>query len=68
MAQDRVGQGTVRAERPARCDRDDRRLPLLSSQHSNMGSLLPDFKQKRSLVRNLGFSILAPNFEMSIKL
>ena len=29
VAQDLIGQGIVRAERPARCNRDYRRLPLL---------------------------------------
>ena len=33
--------------------RDDRKLPLLSSQHLNMGSQLSGFEQKRSLVRIL---------------
>ena len=53
VAQDLVVQGIVRAERPARCDRDDRRLPLVSSQHSNLRSRLPGFEQKGSLLRNL---------------
>ena len=59
VAQDIVGSGIVRAERPARCDRDDRRLPLLSSQYSNLRSRLPGFVQKHSLVvRNLGGKIV----------
>ena len=50
VAQDLVVQGIVGAERPARCDRDDRRLPLVSSQHSNLRSRLPGFEQKRSFI------------------
>ena len=64
VAQDLVGQGIVRAERPACCDRGYRRLPLLSSLHSNMGSRLPGFEQKRCLVRSLGGKIV--NFTQQI--
>ena len=59
VSQDLMGQGIVRAERPARCDRDDRRLPLLSSRYSDLRSRLPGFVQKHSIVvRNLGGKIV----------
>ena len=53
---------------PARCDRDDGRLPLLSSQHSNMGSRLAGFEQKRSLVRNLRGKVVIFTYQSAVKI